>query len=119
MLRTAQTRLETERWRALDNKLQLERSSRPSKKTRASTARGGRPPALAIIGEKVKGLRDDLSQQPFARRTKLSIDVIQRAEAGKATEQILRKLCKFAKSNGFSLTAESLTKNTPPKAAKK
>lgn len=79
---------------------------------------GGRPSAVAVIGEKVKELRDDLSQPTFARRTKLSIDVIQRAEAGKATQRTIQKLCKFAKSKGLLLTAESLIKNTPRKAAK-
>jgi len=88
-----------------------------AKAIKSSAKRVGRPRALPIIGERVKDLRGDYSQPAFARRTKLSADVIQRAERGEATERTIRKLCKFARSNGSPLTAESFKKNTPPKAA--
>jgi len=79
---------------------------------------GGRPSALPIIGEKVTELRGEASQATFARSTKLSIDVIQRAERGEATERTIRKLSRYAKSKGSSLTADTLRKNTPQKTAK-
>jgi hypothetical protein len=75
-----------------------------------SSAKGGRPPALAIVGEKVSELRGDRSQPTIARLTKLSVDVIQRAEQGQATPKTIKKLCQFAKSIGFPLTSETLKK---------
>jgi DNA-binding transcriptional regulator YiaG len=89
-----------------------------TKRTTDHTAKGGRPPALAIVGEKITELRDETSQATFARLTKLSIDVVQRAERGEATARTIRKLCKYAKSKGFSLTPDTLRKNTPQKTAK-
>jgi len=84
----------------------------------ARVARGGRPPGVAIFGEKVQELRQDSSQRTFARVTKLSIDVIQRAERGKATERTIKRLCRYAQLKRIPLTAESLKKNTTLKTAK-
>jgi hypothetical protein len=78
----------------------------------------GRPPGVAIFGEKVQELRQDSSQRTFARVTKLSIDVIQRAERGKATERTIKRLCRYAQLKRIPLTAESLKKNTTLKTAK-
>jgi hypothetical protein len=84
----------------------------------ATVRKGGRPPAVAIIGDKVIELRGEASQEAFARRTGLSVDVIQRAEQGEATVRTINKLLRFAKSKAFSMTADSLIKNPPLKAAK-
>lgn len=89
-----------------------------TKRTTDPSAKSGRPRAVAIIGEKVTELRGELSQGTFTRVTKLSADVIQRAERGEATGRTIRKLCQYAKSKGFSLTPDTLRKNTPPKTAK-
>jgi len=78
----------------------------------------GRPRAVEIHGEKVQDLRGDNSQETFARLTKLSPDVIQRAEAGEATTRTMGKLLRFAKSRGLKLSKEDLKKNSPAKAAK-
>jgi len=73
-------------------------------------ARGGRPGAMKINGDKVLELRGDRSQARFARPTGLSVDVIQRAEHGEATDRTITKLLKFAKSKSILLTAEDLKK---------
>jgi hypothetical protein len=94
--------------------------SEPQRSTpiRGRITSGGRPRALAIVGEKVIDLRGDTSQKTLARLTRLSIDAIQRAENGEATERTIRKLTKFAKSKGVQLSPDSLKKNPPPKTAK-
>jgi hypothetical protein len=85
---------------------------RSIKRTTDSAARGGRPGALKINGDKVLELRGNWnwSQPRFGRSTGLSVDVIQRAEQGEATDRTIKKLLKFAKSKSIPLTAEDLKK---------
>ncbi len=74
----------------------------------SGTRRGGRPPAEAIHGEKVRELRDPLTQAKFAEKTDLSTDVIQKAENGKATKETMDELCRFAKKKGVEMTPDLL-----------
>lgn len=90
----------------------------PKPKRTKDAAKGGRPRAVAIFGEKLIELRGDLSQKTFGRLTKLSIDVIQRAEQGEATVRTIQKICRHAKSRKFELTPGTLRRNPPLKAAK-
>ncbi len=72
----------------------------------------GRPAAQRVDGEKVKELRGDASQAAFSKRTKLSIDVIQRAERGEATGRTVRRLRKYAKDKGLAWTPDDPKKHT-------
>lgn len=74
--------------------------------------RRGRPQLDAIDGQEVIKLRDDYSQVQFARIVKISVDVIQRAEAGTASEQTIIKLCRYAKKHLIPLTPDTLKKPT-------
>jgi hypothetical protein len=73
---------------------------------------GGRPKALfAVDGKKIRLLRGDASQKAFCRLRKISTDVLQKAERGRASEQTLIKICAYAKKNDQNLTAEELKIN--------
>ncbi len=89
-----------------------------SQRERGCDVKGGRPSAEAIFGEKVRELRGALSQRAFSRLTKLSIDVIQRAEQGEATVRTMQTICRHAKSRNLELTVTMLRKNRPQKTAK-
>ena len=81
--------------------------------------RMGRPGALSIYGTMVRELRGEMSQQAFSRLTKLSVDVIQRAEhKNEATMPTIKKLVQFAKRKTARLTAEELQTNQPQKTAR-
>jgi hypothetical protein len=78
---------------------------------------GGRPKAVLVVaGEKIQTLRGDASQQAFHRWCKISIDTLQRAEGGLATEQTLRRICAYAAKKGRNLTLEDLKINVTPKS---
>jgi hypothetical protein len=73
-----------------------------------SGAKGGRPKALAIDGEKVRALRGGASQETFRRCCKISTDRLQKAERGSATEQTILTICKYAAKKGHNLTTDDL-----------
>lgn len=75
----------------------------------------GRPQELCPInGEKVTELRGGLTQPNMARRCgKMSVDTLQRAEKGEATDRTIAKLLRFASTKGHKLTFADLKKNTP------
>lgn len=96
------------------------RKAKPRGRKPADKGQRGRPHALEIEGKAVKGIRGERSQAEFARSVGISVDVLQRAEGGEATEKTVTKLCNLAKRHGYLLsrkTLETHQKNRPPKTA--
>ncbi len=88
---------------------------RPVKSIPKSTrgANLGRPIGIGKIdGENVKGLRGKTPQKPFARLCGISVDNLQRAEHGLATDKTLGKICKYVNKKGKNISPADLKKPT-------
>jgi hypothetical protein len=77
----------------------------------------GRPPLGEVDGALVKSLRGTQTQPQFVRNLDISVDVLQKAENGLASERTIDILfaCKAAKA--LKLKRESFYKNPPQKTA--
>jgi hypothetical protein len=90
----------------------------PSVEPRKDIAAGKMPSAAkprswSIDGGKVRDLRESVSQEAFVRPLGISVDVLQRAEAGKATPKTVKAILKSKAAKFKNLKIESLVKNTP------
>lgn len=69
--------------------------------------------SLAIDGEKVRELREGVSQPVFVRRLGISVDTLQRAEAGRATPKTLKAILKSKSAKDKNLKRQDLVINPP------
>jgi hypothetical protein len=76
----------------------------PSAQKSKPRPRGRRPSTFEIDGRQIKALRGDKTQSELALYAKLSIDSLQRAEAGSASDETMKKLRGYAKKIGRPLT---------------
>jgi hypothetical protein len=75
----------------------------------------GRPPRREVVGALVKSLRGTQTQPQFVRSLDISLDVLQKAEHGFASERTIDILVASKAAKALKLKRESFYKNPPQK----